>query len=315
LNEASEAGFGAETTRSEALFRLVETFRRSALDEPQREARLTLCAAADLSPAALIASPETPLGAAAARLDAFAMRRASGEPLSRIIGAREFWGLALAISPDVLDPRPESETLVEAALALFDDKRREPLRLLDLGVGSGALLCALLRDFPHARGLGVDLSPPAVEVASANAQACGFAERADIRVGSWTVGLEGPFDLIVSNPPYIPSGDVDRLPPEVRLFDPRLALDGGTDGLDAYRAIFPAAAPLIAQGGWLLAEIGLGQAESVLAVAAKAGFAGCAILRDLAGRERVIAAPSPQGAPGPGDHAGGDRGERVNALG
>ena len=147
-------------------------------------------------------------------------------------------------------------------------------------------------------------------MARANAQACGFAERADIRVGSWTGGLEGPFDLIVSNPPYIPSGDVEGLPPEVRHFDPRLALDGGADGLDAYRAIFPAAAPLIAGGGWLLAEIGSGQAESVLAVAAKAGFAGCAILRGpRRARARHRGAVTVKGRRARGDHEGGDRRE------
>ena len=158
-----------------------------------------------MSAAQLIAAPETALGqAAAARLADLAGRRAAGEPLSKIAGRREFWGLTLIVSPDVLDPRPETETLVEAALKLIGARRRgEPLRILDLGVGSGAILCALLTECPAARGLGVDASPAAVAIARRNLEACGLAERADVRLGSWTEGVKGPFDLIVSNPPYI----------------------------------------------------------------------------------------------------------------
>ena len=304
----SEAEFSAELHRAEALVRLTERYRRSQLDEPGREARLTLCAAAGLSLAALIAAPEAPLGAAAVRLVDFAARRASGEPLSRIMGKREFWGLTLAISPEVLDPRPETETIIEAAVALLADRRRDQLRLLDLGVGSGAILCALLHEFVNAHGLGVDVSAPAAEMARRNIDLCGLARRADIRVGAWTDGVDGPFDLIVSNPPYIPSGDIESLSRAVRHFDPRLALDGGIDGLDAYRAILPAAAPLLAQGGAILVEVGEGQAGDVLDIAAKAGFVERSIRRDLAGRERVVAARSPRtvsgSACGHADHEG-----------
>ena len=309
----SETRFSAGTTRAEALKFLVEQFRRSELDEPVREARLALCAAADLPSAALIAAPEAPLGGAAARLEEFAVRRVSGEPLSKIVGRREFWSLALSISPDVLDPRPETETIVETAVALFADRRRDELRVLDLGVGSGALLCALLREFVNARGLGVDISAAAAEVARRNVAACGVAGRADIRVGSWTDGVVGPFDLIVSNPPYIPTADIEGLSREVRHFDPRLALDGGIDGLDAYRAIFPEAARLLAPDAWLIVEAGAGQAGEVLAIAAKAGFLERATHRDLAGVERVVAARSPLTSPGHRDHEGDSRHERVIA--
>ncbi len=287
--------FSASTTRAEALRRLVEAFRDCEFDEPAREARLTLCAACRLPPAAVIAAPDAPLGLAARQLSEFVLRRAAGEPLSKIVGKREFWGLTLSVSRDVLDPRPESETIIEAAVALFADRRREPIRILDLGIGSGALLCALLREFPGAQGLGVDRSEDAVKVARTNLEACGLAGRADVRVGHWTDGVEGPFDLIVSNPPYIPSSSIAGLPREVRDFDPRLALDGGADGLKAFRAIIPSSARLISPDGRLLVEVGAGQARSVLAIAAEAGFLDGATWRDLAGVERVVAARAPLG--------------------
>ena len=272
--------------------------------EPIREARLTLCAASGLTPADLICSPEQPLGATAARVAEFADRRALGEPLSRIVGKREFWGITLSISPEVLDPRPETETLVATALILFHDRRGQSLRILDLGVGSGALLCAVLREFPRALGLGVDISPAAAGVARGNVKACDLAARAEIRIGSWTEGVEAEFDLIVSNPPYVRSADIDTLPLEVRNYDPRAALDGGDDGLDAYRIILPSSAKLLAPGGWLLAEMGAGQETELLAMAASAGFGACTTQRDLAGVARALAAGSPRARVGSRDRYG-----------
>lgn len=287
-------GVGAATSRAEALAWLAENFENAGLDEPRREARLALCEAGGLTPAALIAAPEAALGEpAAARLVDLAARRAAGEPLSKIAGRREFWGLALAVSPDVLDPRPETETLVEAALKLLGSRRRDPLRILDLGVGSGAILCALLTECPAALGLGVDASAAAVSIARRNVESCGLAARADVRLGSWTEGVEGPFDLIVSNPPYIPSADVDGLERAVRDYDPRLALDGGPDGLDAYRAILPASVALLAPGGRLLVEVGAGQGGAVLGLAARLGFVHAETRRDLAGVERVVVGQRP----------------------
>ena len=171
--------------------------RFSALgaDDPQREAALLLTSVCPFRLAELVAAPDAPLGKAAAPLAAAAARRFAGEPLSRILGRREFWSLEFAISPDVLDPRPDTETIVEAALAAFAARRAEPLRVLDLGVGSGALLCALLSEFSAARGLGVDLSEAAAAVARANVEALGFGDRAEVRVGDWATGLDGPFDL------------------------------------------------------------------------------------------------------------------------
>jgi release factor glutamine methyltransferase len=285
----------ASTARAEALERLADVFKRSGLDDPGREARLLLCAATGISSASLIADSERALDAdEAARLSDFAARRAAGEPLSKIVGRREFWGLTLAVSRDVLDPRPETETIVATAIELIAERRREAFRILDLGVGSGAILCALLSEFRAARGLGVDSSPAAAAVARRNIDACGLAARGDIRVGHWGDGIDGRFDLIVSNPPYVRGADIAGLPREVRGFDPQIALDGGPDGLDAYRAIVPASARLSAPGGWLLLEVGAGQAQDVLAIAATAGFLGGAARRDLAGVERVVTAPAPQ---------------------
>ncbi len=289
----SDFALGASTARAEALTFLAKTFERYGIEDPKREARITLCAASGVSPAGLIVAPEEPLGSAARRVAEFSARRAAGEPLSRIVGKREFWGLSLAISRQVLDPRPETETIVEASIRLLGDRRRDPLRVLDLGVGSGALLCALLSEFANARGVGVDISVGAANVARANIEACGLGQKAEIRVGDWTRGLEGRFDLIVSNPPYVPSADLAELPREVRDFDPRLALDGGVDGLDAYRRVIPESRSLLSGGGWLLVEIGAGQAADVLSIVEQFGFGDVMIDRDLAGHDRVVAARRP----------------------
>ena len=279
----------ASTARSEALASLQKTFQISGIESPAREARISLCAASGVSPVALIVDPREPLGSAAWKVQDVGARRAAGEPLSRIVGKREFWGLSLAITPHVLDPRPETETIVEAALSILSDRHEDPLRILDLGVGSGALLCALLTEFGHARGIGVDISTDAADVARGNLRACGLSLRAEIRLGDWTRGIEGPFDLIVSNPPYIPTVDLPRLPREVRNFDPWLALDGGIDGLAAYRRILPESRRLLAPGGWLLVELGAGQAAKVTAVASQCGFTDVGTYQDLAGANRVAA--------------------------
>jgi release factor glutamine methyltransferase len=283
----------ASTTRAEALACLIKTFQRRGIENPNREAGITLCVASGVSPLALIVGSQDPLGSAAQRVEEFAARRATGEPLSRILGKREFWGLPLTISPQVLDPRPETETIVELSVTLLRNRREDSLRILDLGVGSGSLLCALLSEFAHAQGVGVEISAGAANVARGNVQACGLAERAEIQIGDWTRGLEGCFDLIVSNPPYIPSAGVHVLPPEVRDFDPWLALDGGIDGLGAYRRIVPDTRSLLSAGAWLLVEIGASQAASVLAIVELCGFVETRTYKDLAGLDRVVAARSP----------------------
>ena len=264
--------------------------------EPAREARLLLAAAGALKTSDLVGAPEAPLGAAAQRVSVFAARRLAGEPLSRILGRREFWSLSLAISPDALDPRPETETIVEAALAELAARRGEPFALLDFGVGSGALLCALVSELPAARGIGVDVSEGAAKVARANVEALGLTSRAEIRLGDWGAGLDGPFDLIVANPPYVRSGDIADLPREVREHDPRLALDGGEDGLDAYRALLPQIARLLAPEGRFFLEVGAGQAEAVMTIAAATGLADLATFPDLAGVARVVGGRLREGA-------------------
>jgi len=280
----------ASTARAEALASLEERFELGGIENAAREARISLCAASGLSQVDLIVDPRKPLGSAAPGIETFAARRAAGEPLSRILGQREFWGLKFAISLQVLDPRPETETIVEAAIGILGARRDERLRILDLGVGSGALLCGLLADFPVSRGVGVDVSAGAANVARGNVEACGLSGRAEIRVGSWMRDLEGPFDLIVSNPPYIATADLPWLPREVRDFDPWIALDGGFDGLAAYRQIMPGSRSLLAPRGWLIAEFGARQAADVTAIARRCGFAEAIIYKDLAGLDRVVAA-------------------------
>lgn len=227
-------------------------------------------------------------GAAAARLRDAITRRLAGEPLWRILGAREFWGLRFALSPGTLEPRPDSETLIEAALAHLAARRGEALRILDLGTGTGCLLIAALHEFPQAGGIGIDLSQDALATASANALRNGVAERAEFRLGDWVRGLDGRFDLILSNPPYIASAEVARLDANVRDHDPLLALDGGPDGLCAYRALAAALPGRLESDGLAVLEIGAGQADDVAALMAGAGLRQLASHRDLGGHIRAL---------------------------
>ena len=198
-------------------------------------------------------------------------RRLRREPMAYILGEREFWSLPLRVSPAVLVPRPESETVVEAALESIAD-RAAPLRILDLGTGSGCLLLALLSELPHASGLGIDRSAAALAIARANAERLGLADRAAFREGDWGYGLAGPFDVIVSNPPYVARTDARNLAPEVFAFEPQEALFAGADGLDAYRALAPDCARLLAQDGVTCLEIGQGQGASVAAILRRHGL-------------------------------------------
>ena len=257
----------------------------------------------------MVAAPEEPLGAAADRLANFAARRAAGEPLSRIVGKREFWGLALTISPEVLDPRPETETIVEAAVALFRRPAQGRAAASSISASARARCSArCLTEFVNARGLGVDVSACRGEGRARQHRSlrpCASGPKFASATGP--ANLDGPFDLIVSNPPYVRSGDIAGLPREVRDFDPRLALDGGSDGLDAYRAIMPASAPLLAAGG---AAPGrnrrrAGGRRACDRDRARA-LSTCDVHRDLAGVERVLAARSPRD----GFRASGSRGGR-----
>ena len=225
---------------------------------------------------------------ALARLRGFAKRRLAGEPVWRILGEREFWSLRFRLSPATLEPRPDSETIVEAALAELKGRRDEPLSLLDLGTGTGCLLIALLSELPRARGLGIDLSEEACSTAAGNAALNGVAERATFRQGSWTDGLFGRFDLIVSNPPYIPSGEIAGLSVEVREHDPILALDGGADGLAPYRIFARTLPALLAPAGIIVFEIGAGQGPDVVALMQAGGLEFRGSRNDLGGHERAL---------------------------
>lgn len=290
----AETALRAATPRDEALKALSTMLSEAGVESSAAEARLLLCAASGLNGLDLIREPERSIGAATLeRLWPMARRRAAREPLSRILSQREFWSLPIAISPDVLDPRSDTETLVEAVVREFAPERHAPLRILDLGSGSGAILCALLKEFDKATAVGVDLSPAAAALSQVNLATCGFAERSCVTVGSWGSALRGPFDVIVCNPPYIPRGEIDGLAREVRDHDPLLALDGGLDGLDAYRAIGREIGPLLAQGGRFFLEIGAGQADEVIGVLRQNGLTRLAAYADLAGIARVVAGCPP----------------------
>ncbi len=219
-------------------------------------------------------------------------RRVQREPLADILGEREFWGLTFAVTPAVLVPRPDSETVIEAALSLLPERSR-PWRFLDLGVGSGCLLLTLLHEYPSACGIGMDASPEALVVALANADALGVAARTtlaqgDWRQADWATALAGPFDLVVANPPYIETAAIPGLMPEVARFEPRSALDGGPDGLAAYRLIASAGRQLLVPGGHLLAEVGEGQAIEIKGIFANAGLSVGIPWKDLGGIDRVV---------------------------
>ena len=234
-----------------------------------------------------------------AAIDALAARRMKREPVSRILGRKEFWSLMLDVTPDVLVPRPDTETLIEAALdyVVRGGLRLEQLRILDIGTGTGALMLALLQELPNARGVATDVSAAALHVARGNAERLKLASRCSFVACNLADGVQGRFDLIVSNPPYIARGALASLDPEVRDYDPRLALDGGADGLDAYRAIAATVPPLLAPGGRLIVELGFGQAAPVTALFEASTFTVLSIRDDLGGIPRALIAKTTPAAP------------------
>jgi release factor glutamine methyltransferase len=269
---------------------VAERLRAHGLDTPELDARLLVGHALGLDHRALtvesarvLTRPETD------RLGADVARRLGHEPVARIVGHKEFWSLPLRITSAVLVPRPETETVVEAALAVV--ARTAAARIADIGVGSGAILLALLSERPHAVGIGTDRDAGALEVARRNAEHLGLAGRAAFVACDFGAALAGSCDLVVSNPPYIATPDIATLAPEVRNFDPRGALDGGSDGLTAYRVIAADARRLLAPGGWLMVEVGIGQADAVTALLADGGLEPSqAPRRDLSGVPRVVTA-------------------------
>jgi len=279
----------------QAFVETASVLREAGIETPELDARLLLCHAAALTHESFVArAGEALQPEAAVRLEALVRRRASREPISRITGTREFYGRSFLVDESVLDPRPDTETLIEVALALIEKtgRREEPLRLLDLGTGTGCILLTLLAELPKAHGLGTDLSPAALRLAEANARRLGVAGRASFLASDWLDAIHGEFDLIVSNPPYIASGEIERLAPEVAHHDPYLALDGGPDGLKAYRRIAAGAARLVAPKGAILVEIGASQAPAVAGLLRDGGFLveNDGLSFDLGGRPRVVVA-------------------------
>lgn len=302
---AADLALAPPARRGDVVRALAARFTAARIDAPGADARHLVAAALGIDSAGLIATADaavTPREADA--IGRLAARRLDREPVSRILGRRWFYGLELDIGPATLDPRPETETLVDGVLATLSAEaaaaadagrptERGP-RILDLGTGSGAILIALLSAMPRATGVGVDISEAALAVAWRNAERHGVADRARLQRGSWLDGLDGEvFDLIVSNPPYIARDVIGTLDPEVRCFDPRVALDGGADGLDAYRAIISRVGAHLAAEGLLVLEVGDGQAADVVRLFAGSGRLEpeppSPLWHDLSGRVRCVA--------------------------
>jgi len=279
----------------EAVRLIAQSFKTAGVEAPEIDAHLLLGHALRLDRAQLLAQHDRLLEAREIdAVSAFAARRLKREPVSRIFGEKEFWSLPIVVTPDVLVPRPETETIVELALDQLgrDGTKMEKLRILDIGTGTGALLLALLKELPAADGVATDISTAALAVARENAERNGLAARCMFVNCDIAGGVRGLFDLVVSNPPYIARGDIAALAPEVRSYDPALALDGGHDGLDAYRAIAAAAPHLLSPGGRAIMELGAGQEAAVSALFVNAGLRITSVRKDLAGIPRALGAVS-----------------------
>ncbi|MCG8544620.1 MAG: peptide chain release factor N(5)-glutamine methyltransferase [Alphaproteobacteria bacterium] len=271
-----------ESCLTEATARL----KSAGIAQPQREARLLLAHASGADEAKIIGYPEHPVADRTGFLSLIE-ERARGRPMAQLLGRREFWSLDFDVTPDTLDPRPDSETLVEAALSAVPDKQAA-VSVLDLGTGTGCLLLALLSELPNAWGVGVDCDAAAAAVARRNAARLDLADRARIVVGDWAAALHGAFDLLLVNPPYIPSGDIRDLQVEVARYEPPLALDGGRDGLDSYRALAPQVKRLLAPSGTALIEVGHDQWEPVAGLFEAAELDARDAAHDLSGVRRCV---------------------------
>jgi release factor glutamine methyltransferase len=262
--------------------------REAGVDTPELDARLLMGAALGMTREHMLIHATAKLNQAqVTRVLDFIARRVEREPVSRILGRREFWSLDFHLSPATLDPRPDSETVIDEALAGIPDKQAA-LSVLDLGTGTGCLLLALLSELPNASGVGVDKSEEAVVTATDNARRLGLGQRARFTIGDWGAGLTERFDLVISNPPYIPDREIETLAPEVVRFDPVAALAGGSDGLDAYRAITAQLPNLLKSNGKIIFEVGAGQSGDVAALLGSAGFSSIGTRRDLAAVERAV---------------------------
>jgi release factor glutamine methyltransferase len=268
--------------------RAAAALAEAGIESARLDSRLLLSHATGETVERLVARSERAVSAAEADAFAALIRRRTGrEPLAQIVGRREFWSLPFLTTRDTLTPRPDSEAVIEAVLALIPD-RNAALDMLDIGTGTGCLLLALLSEYPRARGVGTDLSFAAAQVALRNAAALGCGARSTILVGAWDDAVAGAFDLVVSNPPYIATAELAALAPEIRGFEPRLALDGGADGLAAYRTLAPRVYERLRPGGYAVLEVGAGHAYAVAAILQDAGFSDCGRQRDLSGVDRCM---------------------------
>ncbi|MBI3701212.1 MAG: peptide chain release factor N(5)-glutamine methyltransferase [Afipia sp.] len=287
------SGLSVDAARREVAARL----RSAGIETPELDARLLIGAALRLDHTGLAAQARREITSGeSATVEDFVSRRLVREPIARIIGYREFWGRDFRVTDATLVPRPETEAVVAAALSFLHVHQRSSGEtvIADIGTGSGAILLSLLSELPNARGVGVDISDEALEIARANFERLDLGDRAQFMTSNYGANLSGPFDVIVSNPPYVASRDIEHLAPDVRDYDPRLALDGGNDGLDAYRIIAPQAQQLLRTEGALIVEIGHDQATGVSEIfaAAKLTVQGAPQL-DLSGTQRVITAVKP----------------------
>ena len=285
-----QEGFERDQTVGDALAKMTRAFAAEGIESAPRDARILLQGLLGIDGTALLTRPEQLLGDAAECVGDAVRRRLAHEPVSRILGVREFYGREFIVTPDVLDPRPDTETVVDVALEIVraNNLQSEALQIADIGTGSGILIATLLMELPHARGVATDVSRAALAVAQKNAERLGVASRTSFIETRGLDGCAGPFDLIVSNPPYIAAGDIPGLEPEVRDYDPQLALDGGADGLDVYREIAEIARnpqrPMR-----LVLEIGAGQASDVTDIFISAGWRPLKQRKDLGGHVRVVA--------------------------
>jgi release factor glutamine methyltransferase len=277
-----------------------ERLKAAGIDSPAIDARLMLEAAADVTRVDIVTDPYRLLSPEqTSTFEDYITRRGAREPVSHILGRKGFWKIMLGVTKDVLTPRPDTEVIVDSVLAAFDEHRH--FNILDLGVGSGAILLAILSERPNAKGLGVDISEEALAVARENAANLGLARQVALLRGDWTDGLgDVTFDVVVANPPYIPSTHIETLDPEVRDHEPRLALDGGEDGLDAYRLLAPEILRVLKPDGVFAVEIGWDQSEAVEALFRAAGAEDVRTRKDLADKDRVVGgAKKPLGNPFP----------------
>lgn len=288
-------------TVATACRRVAEALRQRGLASASLDARLIVCAVCGLTHEQLVASPERPISPGEnVVIDRLTGRRLSGEPVSRLVGRREFWGLPFFLGPETLDPRPDTESVVSAVIELVGESEpspSRPVRLLDLGTGTGCILLSVVHELEAVTGVGTDISEAAITVAKKNAEQLGLDRRAGFVCGTWLDAIAGEFDLVVSNPPYIQKGQIAGLEPEVARFDAVRALDGGADGLDAYRQIIPRLGAVLRPGGWAVFEIGAGQKNPVRQILREHGFSlaqdKARTWRDLSGHDRCIAVRLP----------------------